>query len=139
MAGRNIPSHRRKHAANDGSPSVTDTQERDFVAMLNDIAAAWRHSRRQQFAIPTYRDSLNHREWQPERISERIALMRKWLGLSQSEMADMLGMTMRAYRDWERPGARRWRRAEPLLKLALATDVSLDWLLGGIGSPSRSP
>ena len=56
-------------------------------------------------------------------------------------MAAKLGMTLRAYREWERPGRRTWQRVNqsPLVKLCDVTGVSLDWLIGCNDSARMPP
>ena len=64
-------------------------------------------------------------------ISERLRLLRKQLGLSQTEFANELGLKQRAVSHWERGNA------EPSLKIIQLIrqkwSVSLDWLLIGEG------
>jgi len=45
------------------------------------------------------------------------------------QMAVVLEMTTDAYAEWERPGRRQWQRINMPLKVAEATNVSIDWLL----------
>ena len=51
-------------------------------------------------------------------------------------------MTVRAYREWERPGSRKWRDGDLSVRVSGATNVSIDWLwTGGYsdGPPSDVP
>jgi len=66
-------------------------------------------------------------------ISARLVVLREWLGLSQDEMAGRLGMPVRVYREWERPGRRQWRSLmqPPASRISAVTGVSLHWLCCG--------
>jgi len=66
-------------------------------------------------------------------MSARLVVLRQWLGLSPHEMAARLGMAPRTYREWERPGGRKWRRVNqsPLVKIHAATGVCLNWFICG--------
>lgn len=48
-------------------------------------------------------------------------------------MVTKLGMALRTYREWERPGHRKWESVAGslVLKLSEATGVSFTWLLCG--------
>jgi len=75
-------------------------------------------------------------------ISARLVLLRTWLGLTEPEMAHRLGMPIRSYQEWERPGRRKFRSKMPLMKVSEATGVSADWLARGTdheGRPSTDP
>ena len=81
------------------------------------------------------------RERWVKQVSARLGLLRKWLGLSEQEMADRLGITVHAYRDYEL-GRSKWNDVAFALRLADATNVSVDWMwCGGYwdGPASRIP
>jgi transcriptional regulator with XRE-family HTH domain len=69
-------------------------------------------------------------------VGKRIAAARKQAGLSQTELADKIGVTRAAVSGWE-------RGQEPLLShlrdIARITKVSLAWLLGETSSMRRCP
>jgi transcriptional regulator with XRE-family HTH domain len=68
-------------------------------------------------------------------FGQRLYALREQAGLSQQQLADRLGLTQRAYAHWERhPVA---LRAEQLLKLAQALNVSVDDLVGTNGKKKR--
>jgi len=67
--------------------------------------------------------------------------LRQWLGLLQAEMATKLGMTVHAYRAYERWHPK-WKDPSFTMRASSATDVSIDWLWVGVrwgGPPSRVP
>lgn len=61
-------------------------------------------------------------------FSERLKELRLEKGLTQIELANMLGISQKSYSHWET------QKTEPsfenLVKLADLLDVSLDWLFG---------
>ncbi len=66
----------------------------------------------------------------------RIQRLRRHLGLSESEMAAGLGLTVRAYLNLE--ARHRQRGMTPvLIGLAETTGVSIDWVLTGKAGPLR--
>lgn len=68
-------------------------------------------------------------------FGQRLYTLREQAGLSQQQLADRLGLTQRAYAHWERnPVA---LRAEQLLKLAQALNVSVEDLVGTNGTKKR--
>ena len=74
-------------------------------------------------------------------MGTRLVFLRQWLDLSQAEMATKLGMTVRAYRAYER-GHPKWIDSSFTTRVSAATNVSTDWLwIGGYwgGPPSRMP
>jgi transcriptional regulator with XRE-family HTH domain len=68
-------------------------------------------------------------------FGQRLYALREQAGLSQQQLADRLGFTQRAYAHWERN--RVALRAEQLLKLAEALNVSTDDLVGSNGKKKR--
>jgi len=72
----------------------------------------------------------NSREQWIRDISARLLLLRQWLGLSQQEMAARLGLSVRAYREYER-GRRKWHDTLFILRVSAATKVSIDWMWRG--------
>ena len=68
-------------------------------------------------------------------FGQRLHALREQAILSQQQLADRLGLTQRARAHWERhPVA---LRAEQLLKLAQALNVSVDDLVGTNGKKKR--
>ena len=81
------------------------------------------------------------RERWVKEMGTRLVFLRQWLDLSQAEMATKLGMTVRAYRAYER-GHPNWKDWSFTTRVSAATNVSIDWLwIGGYwgGPPSRVP
>jgi len=81
------------------------------------------------------------RERSVKQITGRLVLVRQWLGLSQAGMATRLGISVRAYREYEL-GRRKWKSMAFSLRVSGATNVSIDWrCFGGYwGRPlSRVP
>ena len=72
----------------------------------------------------------DHHRYEPAALSRRLAILRKYLRVSTGEMAELLDVSERAYRDWE-AGRRKWTTTEMSRKIADATDVSYAWLLFG--------
>ena len=68
-------------------------------------------------------------------LSQRLRLLRKERGLTQQEMAEQFGQSLRTYQYYE-AGTRRPEYAH-LLALADFFDVSLDYLTGRSGSRQR--
>ena len=66
-------------------------------------------------------------------IGERLKSLRKTLGLSQKEMAKVLGLSLVAYQYYE--GGQRKPNLEKLHLLAQKFGVNLHWLLTGEGEP----
>jgi transcriptional regulator with XRE-family HTH domain len=68
-------------------------------------------------------------------MADRIRLARQRTGLSQAELATQAGVTSSAVAQWENP-----RGTKPdlnhLLRVAVATNVTLDWLATGAGAKS---
>ena len=77
------------------------------------------------------------REQWVRQISGRLLVLREWLDLSEQEMAARLGLSMPAYREYERPDGRTWSDFSFPLKVAAATGVSPDWLIHGSHSRGR--
>ena len=61
-------------------------------------------------------------------FAERLKLLRQARGLSQTRLAELLGILARTYNRWERGG--HVPHAEMLVKIADALQVSVDELLG---------
>ena len=81
------------------------------------------------------------RERWVKEMSTRLVLLRQWLGLSQAEMAARVGMTVRAYREYER-GHRKWKDLSFTIRVSATTNVAIDWLRFGDWwgePPSRAP
>ncbi len=60
-------------------------------------------------------------------LSEKIRRLRRAQHLSQTEIAEKIGLSMRGYQDIERGSLPRY---ENLLRIADYYDVSVDWLMG---------
>lgn len=60
-------------------------------------------------------------------LSERLRLLRSETGMSQTDLAKKVGLSMRGYQDLERGVM---PRSSALLNIAEFYDVSIDWLLG---------
>ncbi len=71
----------------------------------------------------------------PSVMADRIRLARQRTGLSQAELAEQAGVTSSAVAQWENP-----RGTKPdlnhLLRVAVSTNVTLDWLATGSGARS---
>lgn len=59
---------------------------------------------------------------------ERLKQLRQKKGLTQQEIAELLGVKRNTYSDWE--NGKTEPNFETLLKLADLFEVSLDWLFG---------
>jgi len=76
----------------------------------------------------------------PERAegdSVRLVAVRNWPGLSQHETAAKVGISVRTYQDWDRPGGREWAlvsASSPLMKICDTRGSLVDWMLGVIKS-----
>lgn len=66
-------------------------------------------------------------------IHDRIREAREQAGLSQTELARLLGVTRSACSQWESPQGTAPRR-ERLVQLAYVLDVSFEWLATGNGA-----
>ena len=66
-------------------------------------------------------------------FGERLEFVRKQLGLSQQEFAQLLGVSLRAYTEYVRN--RMTPTYEKLIPLA-QKGINLHWLLTGEGSPT---
>lgn len=62
-------------------------------------------------------------------MAERLRFLRKRAGLSQGEVANLIGVTQQALSNWER-GFRPPNR-ENLLRLAKVYNTTVDWIIGG--------
>ena len=60
-------------------------------------------------------------------FSERIRRLRRAEHLTQAQLAEKIGLTMRGYQDMELGSLPRY---ENLLRIADYYDVSVDWLMG---------
>ena len=60
-------------------------------------------------------------------LSERLRLLRSETGMSQTDLAKKVGLSMRGYQDLERGVM---PRSSDLVNIAELYDVSIDWLLG---------
>lgn len=60
-------------------------------------------------------------------FSERIRILRKELNLTQAQVAQEVGLSMRGYQDLELGVM---PRSEKLLAIAEFYQVSIDWLMG---------
>jgi transcriptional regulator with XRE-family HTH domain len=69
-----------------------------------------------------------------EKFAARIKVARESLGLSQSEMAALGGVSLRAYQAYER--AESWPSLEVMLGFS-SKGLSVDWLLTEVGSMMR--
>ena len=70
-------------------------------------------------------------------LAKRFKLFREFLGLSQKEFADKLGVSQKAISQWERG-----ERAIPaviLKELKEHLNLNIDWLLTGEGEPFIQP
>ena len=67
------------------------------------------------------------------RIGRRIAQARKEAGLTQRELADQVGVTLRSVQAWERGEAHPYRHL-PVLQRVLGRDA--EWLVGGPSADS---
>jgi len=65
-------------------------------------------------------------------IGERLILLRKTLGINQSDLALVLGCTQANISQYEKNGA--IMSAKYLIPLRNAYNVNLEWLLLGVGS-----
>jgi transcriptional regulator with XRE-family HTH domain len=65
------------------------------------------------------------------KISQRLRLIRKTLGLSEQEAADATRVTIKTYRKWE-AGAPT-KRFGPIECLCREFEVSIEWMISGEG------
>jgi transcriptional regulator with XRE-family HTH domain len=68
-------------------------------------------------------------------FGERLVTIRQQFGLSQSQVAEKLGVSQQAYAGWERSTTA--LRPDDISKLAAAFEVSADELLGVTTEPKR--
>jgi transcriptional regulator with XRE-family HTH domain len=68
-------------------------------------------------------------------MADRIRLARQRTGLSQAELAEQAGVTSSAVAQWENPRGTR-PDLNHLLRVAVATHVTIDWLATGAGARS---
>jgi transcriptional regulator with XRE-family HTH domain len=68
-------------------------------------------------------------------FGERLVIARQQAGLSQTQVADKLGITQPSYADWERRAVA--LKPEYLPKLAALFNVSVDFLLGNEARKQR--
>jgi transcriptional regulator with XRE-family HTH domain len=71
-------------------------------------------------------------------LGDRLRRARKKAGLSQGALAREASVSASAVSQWESPGGTK-PNLERLCSIAMATRVSLDWLLTGKGSASHKP
>ncbi|UZW62200.1 helix-turn-helix domain-containing protein [Lysobacter enzymogenes] len=64
-------------------------------------------------------------------FAERVCAARKRAGLSQEQLAKMLGVSRRSVSNWEKDGETRPPSTGHLIELAVKTGVSMDWLVTG--------
>jgi len=67
-----------------------------------------------------------------QKLSDRIRRARRISGLSQSELADGLGVTTSAVGHWERPGGP-YPSTQHLIRISTCLSVRLEWLATGRG------
>ncbi len=70
-------------------------------------------------------------------FGDRVAAARETVGLSQSDLAERLGVKMRTITAWEEDTGE--PRANKLQMLAGVLNVSMRWLLTGVGDGVESP
>jgi transcriptional regulator with XRE-family HTH domain len=70
-------------------------------------------------------------------VGHRIRVRRKWLGVSQSTLADFLGVSFQQVQKYER-GANRVS-ASMLVRIAKKLDTSVGELVGETAEPSNDP
>ena len=61
------------------------------------------------------------------RFADKIRMLRRELRMSQTAVAEEIGISFRGYQDMELGGLPRY---EKLLRIADYYDVSVDWLMG---------
>ena len=69
------------------------------------------------------------------KLSTRIRTARTRAGMSQAELAELVGVSRSAVGNWESAKGRVSPSSERLSELALATGVSYEWLATGRGTP----
>lgn len=72
-----------------------------------------------------------------ENFKDRLKSLRKGKRMTQREMGEYLGITMRAYQSYEQ--GTRYPEFPGLIKLADFFDVSLDYLVGRSSHREREP
>ncbi|WP_369977352.1 helix-turn-helix domain-containing protein [Xanthomonas bundabergensis] len=71
-------------------------------------------------------------------IGSRIRRVRSMANLSQSQLAEQVGVKRSAVAQWERdPGT--FPSVKNLVKIAVIADVKFEWLATGRGSPQAQP
>jgi transcriptional regulator with XRE-family HTH domain len=70
--------------------------------------------------------------------SERMRLARRYAGLSQSQLAQRVGVQRSAVSHWESPDGKSPNVAH-LREVAMATGVQFEWLVTGRGAMQISP
>lgn len=71
-------------------------------------------------------------------MAMRIRRSRRLVRLSQSGLANLVGVHRSAVTQWEREGGT-FPRIEHLSAISVATNVPFEWLATGRGDPSRCP
>ena len=70
-------------------------------------------------------------DWVPgDTFAARLILLRRELGLTTDELADLCGIKRATWSTWERGAAPR-KMGAVVAQIALATGVSRDWLMWG--------
>jgi len=64
-------------------------------------------------------------------FAARVCAARRRAGLSQQQLAKLLGVSRRSVTNWEKDGEARPPSTGHLIELAIKTGVSLDWLVTG--------
>lgn len=64
-------------------------------------------------------------------FAARVCAARKQAGLSQQQLAKILGVSRRSVTNWEKDEEARPPSTGHLIALAIKTGVSIDWLVGG--------
>ncbi len=64
-------------------------------------------------------------------FASRVSAARRQAGLSQQQLARMLGVSRRSVTNWEKGGPARPPSTGHLIDLAIKTGVSIDWLVTG--------
>lgn len=71
-----------------------------------------------------------------EQIKLRIRLLRQQLGMTMAEFAKSIDVSPGNVGDWESTKRPSVPGAQALIAIALTHQISLDWLLLGVGEPS---
>lgn len=64
-------------------------------------------------------------------FATRVCAARQQAGLSQQQLAKLLGVSARSVNNWEKGGPARPPSTGHLIDLAIKTGVSIDWLVTG--------